>query len=362
MLDSYPTRSYVPIRFPPAATVSDTAPIVLASGILACSLLLAGLLWPERGLFARNHRQRAIAQRVLREDALKHICKTQASGRRPTLQSVAGSLQLKPDRAAGLLREMEQHGLVSYSSGDLRLTENGRRAGLHIIRAHRLWECFLAEHTGLGESEWHARAEHREHLMTPEEADVLSTQLGNPTHDPHGDPIPSAGGLLEPDAGQPLASLEPGQPAFLMHIEDEPENLYAQLVAKGLRVGMSICVLDKNDQQVRFLADGDEHSLAPILAHQIEVLPVADLDDAAQHLAGFAPGQQVTVLGLARSCRGQERRRLLDLGFVAGTAVTVEMVSPSGEPTAYRVRGTLIALHREQAKLVMVKPEAGVEA
>ena len=334
------------------------APIFLSLGILAGILLLAAMLWPQRGWLARRRQRRALAERVLREDALKHICKTEASGRRPTLQSVAGSLQLKPERTAGLLLGMEQQGLVSFSSGDLRLTESGRSAGMHIVRAHRLWECYLADQTGLKEGEWHARAEQREHLMTPQEADALSAQLGNPTHDPHGDPIPTAEGVLEPDAGQPLAALALGAPAILTHIEDEPENLYAQLVAEGLRVGMDVRMLEKNEQRVRFLANGEEHVVAPILAHQIEVLPLPEPDpeDAAENLAGFGPGQRVTVLGLARSCRGPERRRLLDLGFVAGTLVAVEMVSPSGEPTAYRVRSTLIALHREQAKLVMVKP------
>lgn len=325
-------------------------------------MLLAGLLWPQGGWVARTRQRRAITARVLREDALKHICKTEASGRRPTLQSVAGSLQLKPERAAGLLREMEQQGLVSYSSGDLQLTASGRSAGLHIIRAHRLWECYLADQTGLREGEWHARAERREHLMTPAEADALATQLGNPTHDPHGDPIPTSDGVLEPDAGQPLAALKVGEPALLLHIEDEPENLYAQLVAAGLRVGMQVRMLEKNPQQVRFLANGEEHLLAPILAHQIEVLPEPEPepDEVAENLAGFVPGQRVSVLGLARSCRGPERRRLLDLGFVAGTTVEVAMLSPSGEPTAYRLRNTLIALHRQQAKLVMVKPATEV--
>ena len=342
----------------------DIAPIFLTLGILAGSVLLAGMLWPARGLLARDRQRRASAGRVRQEDALKHICKTEASGRRPTLQSVAGALHLRSEAAAGLLRGMEQHGLVSYSSGDLCLTENGRRAGLHVIRAHRLWECYLADQTGLREDEWHACAERREHLMTPAEADALSVQLGNPTHDPHGDPIPSAGGVLEPDAGQPLAALGVGESALLLHIEDEPENLYAQVVAQGLRVGMNVRMLEKNEARVRFLAGGEERVLVPILAHQIEVLPLREPDpeESAQNLAGFVPGQRVTVLGLSRSCRGQERRRLLDLGFVADTDVTVDMISPSGEPTAYRVRGTLIALHREQAKLVMVKPAPAAEA
>lgn len=323
---------------------------------IAGLVLAAGCCWPERGLLAWLQKRRAATRQTLREDVLKHLCKIAASGRRPTLQSVAGVLQMKPARAAAMLQEMELQGLVSFSSGDLKLTPAGSKAGMHIIRAHRLWECFLADHTGLREGEWHARAERREHRMTPAEADALAAQLGNPTHDPHGDPIPTAAGEMEADTARPLVTLEVGESAWLAHIEDEPENLYAQLAAKGLRAGMTVTLLEKSAQCVRFTANGDEHALDPILAHQLEVLPLAELDDLRENLAAFAPSQRVTVLGLARSCRGQERRRLLDLGFVAGTAVEVAMISPSGEPTAYRVRGTLIALHREQARLVMVEP------
>ena len=324
------------------------------------ALVAIAVGWPRYGLLAWQRKRRAATRQAQREDVLKHLCKTAASGRRPTLQSVSGVLQMKPREVAGLLQEMEVQGLLSFSSGELQLTPSGRKAGVHIVRAHRLWECYLADQTGLRERDWHARAEQREHRMTPGEADALAIQLGNPTHDPHGDPIPTADGELLPDCARPLAAMEIGESAWLAHIEDEPENLYARLAAKGLRAGMTVTLLEKTAQLVRFSANGDEHSLDPILAHQLEVLPLADMDDLRDNLAGFAPGRRVTVLGLARSCRGQERRRLLDLGFVAGTAVEVAMISPSGEPTAYRLRGTLIALHREQARLVMVEPETAL--
>jgi DtxR family Mn-dependent transcriptional regulator len=76
-----------------------------------------------------------------------------------------------------------------------------------------------------------------------------------------------------------------------------------------------------------------------------------------EFLADLQPGQHGRVLGLTPACRGAERRRLLDLGFVPGTDVAVEMVSPGRDPTAYRVRGTLIALRREQAGLIRIAPE-----
>jgi DtxR family Mn-dependent transcriptional regulator len=331
------------------------APVYLSLSVLVVVLALAALLWPRCGLLARSRQGRESAGRVRREDALKHLCKTEAGGRRATLESVAGAVQLQPDETGALLRDMEQRGLLSFASGDLRLTSEGRSQGAQVIRAHRLWECHLAENTGIHETEWHAQAEHREHSMSPEEVDALSARLGHPTHDPHGDPIPSATGELAADAGQPLTTLAPGDEARVTHIEDEPASLYAQLAALNLRPGMRVKLHAKDKDRIRFEADGAAHELAPILAHQIEVLPLpeAEAADGVKTLADFKPGERATVLGLARSCRGPERRRLLDLGFVAGTAVKVEMISPSGEPTAYRVRGTVIALHREQARLVL---------
>ena len=334
------------------------APIFVLLGVLLGALALAALLWPRGGLLARRRQARESAGRVRREDALKHLCKTEAGSRQPTLHSVAGALHLKPDEAGALLREMEQQGLVSFASGELQLTPAGRAAGLHVIRAHRLWECHLAENTGVHETEWHDRAETREHSMSPQEADALSAQLSHPTHDPHGDSIPAAGGELAADAGRPLNTLSAGEWVRIVHLEDEPASLYAQLVALNLRPGMRVQVLGKSVQRVRFRAGAEELEVAPILAQQIEVLPLPETEagEATETLADFQQGERATVIGLARHCRGPERRRLLDLGFVPGTMVEVEMSSPSGEPTAYRVRGTVIALHLEQARLVMVEP------
>jgi len=78
----------------------------------------------------------------------------------------------------------------------LNLTSDGRSYALRIIRVHRLWEKYLADETSVSENEWHQKAEEVEHLITPEQADTLAAQIGNPVFDPHGDPIPSASGLL----------------------------------------------------------------------------------------------------------------------------------------------------------------------
>lgn len=324
--------------------------------ILALAALVAVLFWPGQGLVRRWRRMRELTARMLREDALKHIHKARINGRRPTLESIAGTLHLGADQAAALLGEMERRGLMSFASGEIRLTPSGEEAALHIIRAHRLWESYLAEQTGVAENEWHTQAEDQEHHLSPAQTQALSAQLGHPTHDPHGDPIPAAGGLLAAHGGAPLNLLEPGQPALITHIEDEPVTVYAQIAAQGLRPGMRIRVLDKEPQSIRFWADGNEHVLAPILAHNIAAAPLAEqeIEEEPTLLSSLQPGQKARVLGLSRACRGMERRRLLDLGFVPGSEVEAEMISPTGDPTAFRVRGALIALRREQSDLIRV--------
>lgn len=329
-------------------------------------LIAAMVFWPRQGLVGRWREARRLAARVLREDALKHMLKAEVNGQAPTLNSVAGALQIKRDRAARVLSEMESGGLISHRDGSLRMSKAGRELALHIIRAHRLWESYLAEQTGVSEAEWHHRAERQEHLLSPEAAAALAAQLGHPAFDPHGDAIPPVGGELGAESGQSLNAAPVLAPVRIVHIEDEPEVIYAQLCAQGLRSGMRVCVLEKSPEGIRFWADGGEHVLAPILANNISVAPVPGLQASdlfeEHYLSLLKPGERATVLGLSPCCRGSERRRLLDLGFVAGTPVEIEMVSPAGDPTAYRVRDTLVALRREQAGLIRISKEAALAA
>ena len=147
------------------------------------TLLLAAALavcWPQRGLLARWRRRAHVTDRVRIEDTLKHIHKCEMYGRRPTLESVAGSLGVSTDAAASLLGAMQALGLVNVASGDYALTPQGREAALHIVRAHRLWESYLAEQTGFEEQEWHQQAERLEHDLRPEQVEALAAQLGRP--------------------------------------------------------------------------------------------------------------------------------------------------------------------------------------
>jgi DtxR family Mn-dependent transcriptional regulator len=317
--------------------------------------VMIALAWPERGLIWILLRAVRANQRVLTEDALKHLFGCEYQTQHASLHSIAGALHISEHRAARLIEQMEALELVSTVSHGFRLTPQGRTYALRVVRAHRLWESYLAERTGLHPTEWHAQAEHLEHATSPDEARRLARQMGHPRFDPHGDPIPTEGGDIVPARGQPLTAIPPGQLAEIIHVEDEPAEAYAQLVALGLHPGVRVSVLEATPQRVRFEADAEEHVLAPILAAHLSVVPILATPPpvALERLSNLELGAETTVVGFSPSCRGVERRRLLDLGLIRGTRVRAELRSPSGDPTGYRIRGAVIALRRGQAENVL---------
>jgi DtxR family Mn-dependent transcriptional regulator len=145
-----------------------------------------------------------------------------------------------------------------------------------------------------------------------------------------------------------------------VHIEDEPEVIYAQIIAEDLHPRMIVEVDEANANRIRFWSDDLEHVLAPIVAANISVLPLSD-ENHEERIEGvpldkLQPGQSGRVTGISSLSRGVERRRLFDLGIIPGTEIQVEMVNPGGDPTAYRIRGTVIALRSNQARLIKVSP------
>lgn len=322
-------------------------------------LLLIALLWPGHGLVARWQGARRLANRTRQEDALKHILKAEVNGRAASVASLAGALGIGEDRAAGLLAELERGGLVMFEGGAPRLRRPGRELAQHVVRAHRLWESFLADQTGLGETEWHRRAERQEHLLSHAQTEALAVKLGNPLRDPHGDVIPAEGEELPADRGRLLTDVEAGQVVEIVHIEDEPEAVYRQLLALGLQPGMQAEVTSRLPDRIHLqFGDRADIELSSLLANNVAVVTRAAeagwrrASDTS--LASLPEGATAHVVGLAPACRGAERRRLLDLGFVPGTEVVVDLVSPSGDPTAYRARGAVIALRREQAAFIRI--------
>jgi len=331
--------------------------LLIGTGVIVVSVLV---FWPQTGLIWRIQERRELTEKVLIEDTLKYIFKCERNQKSATLESLAGVLSTSLGRTSEILAITQARGMLEMSANRFSLTPAGRNTAIQIVRAHRLWERYLADSTGYQEADWHQQAERLEHKLTLEETERLATRLGNPTHDPHGDPIPSAKGELVSHGGLPLSDLPIQTLARIVHIEDEPGLIYAQIVAEDLHPHMVVEVDEITSDRIRFWSEDQEHVLAPIVAANISVVElvedVRDQDIPGVPLDTLLVGEKGAVTAISPLSRGVERRRLFDLGIIPGTVVGVEMVNPGGDPTAYRIRGSVIALRSSQARLIKVNP------
>jgi len=188
----------------------------------------------------------------------------------------------------------------------------------------------------------------------------LATQLGNPVYDPHGDPIPTISGKVAKIKGSALSTLAIDTVGKITHIEDEPHIIYKQIIAENIHIGSQIRVVENNKQRVIFYAEGEAYKLAPIVAANITVA-ILEKDEIQEEdvvrLSSLKTNETARVLGISKESRGDNRRRLLDLGFVKGTEISIDLVSPMKDPTAYVVKGTSIALRKNQASKILIKKD-----
>ncbi|MEK6754119.1 MAG: FeoA domain-containing protein [Chloroflexota bacterium] len=327
--------------------------------LTATIILLAAILLPRVGLAAIYKSYRATQEREQVEDALKHLLDREHQGRHATPESIGGTLDLPRAKAMQLIEHMEAQGLVESHGVELRLTAEGERWALHVLRAHRLWERYLADEARMPLNKIHGEAQKREHSLTEAQLNELDAALGHPTRDPHGDPIPSREGKMNRAEGMPITAWQAESPARIVHLEDEPALAYQQILAAGLRLGQDIRVIEKNSHRY-VLSDGEnEYKLAPAVASNIYVMALPEsemLKREAIPLAELAQGRRAQIVALDDSVQGFTRRRFLDLGLTPGTAIHPELANFFGEPRAYRVRGTMIALRNDQASQIWVKP------
>ena len=295
------------------------------------------------------------------EDVLRTMVECEHSGHAMSAEHLAGVSGLALEDVLRVLGWACEAGLVAVAAGgDWALEAQGRKVGLLVMRAHRLIETRLARESGVSPERWHTIAHVREHRLTREEINQLSDHLGNPCFDPHGDPIPSRDGRWPKGGGQPLLAWQPGNAGVIQHVEDEPPALFAQLVALGIFAGMRFTLLRTGAPACHLHVEGRAVLLPAKLAALVRVRqPVCDEDlvpSGAGRLSELSFGQSAEVLLLLPGCIGLERARLMDLGFVPGSRVTYALQSPFRGPSAFHVRGTLIALRREQAEQVLIQP------
>src|ERR1700752_5180051 len=127
------------------------------------------------------------------EDYAKAIYALQERGDDPvSTNALAERLGVTPASASGMVKRLGELGLVEQEPyRGVSLTEDGRRVALEVMRHHRLLELYLVETLGVPWDRVHQEAEVLEHVLSEELEELISAKLGDPTHDPHGDPIPT---------------------------------------------------------------------------------------------------------------------------------------------------------------------------
>ena len=146
----------------------------------------------------------------------------------------------------------------------------------------------------------------------------------------------------------------------IVHIEDEPDVIYKQILAENIHIGSQLRVVENNKQRVVFYAEGEEFKLAPVVAANITVAVLKkeeSLQEDIMRLKKKKKDEEAYILGISKESRGERRRRLLDLGFVKGTKISIDLTSPMQDPTAYVVKGTSIALRKDQASRILIKKD-----
>lgn len=208
------------------------------------------------------------------EDYLKHLYVLGQRGKVNT-QALAGALGVVPASATGMLRKLHEQGLVAHAPYQgAQLTAEGQQVALEVLRHHRLLELFLHRALGVPLDEVHEEAERLEHALSERLEARIAAWLGDPTFDPHGDPIPTLEGELPARAERHLSQLAPGEAATVARVPDgDPAQLRA-LVAAGLTPGAALTLRQVDPALGTLtvtLADSGTLTLALGVAAQVQV-------------------------------------------------------------------------------------------
>jgi DtxR family Mn-dependent transcriptional regulator len=175
------------------------------------------------------------------QDYLKAIYTLEAAGERATTSALARRMGVSAPSATAMTKRLAELGLVErVPHRGVALTDAGRRGALEVLRHHRLLELYLVNRLGLGIDEVHAEAELLEHALSEELEARIDEELGFPTHDPHGDPIPDRELRLVQADDRTLLDLEPGAHASISRVPDDDSELLRYLGELGLVPGSSL--------------------------------------------------------------------------------------------------------------------------
>ena len=210
------------------------------------------------------------------EDYAKAIYALQrrADGGAVATNDLAARLGVTPASVSNMSRKLADLGLVELVPyHGMRLTSDGKLVALEVLRHHRLLELYLAEHLGVPWDRVHEEAETLEHVLSEDLEERIAAKLGDPTHDPHGDPIPSA--ELEIDEGdtRALESLEVGDQARIVRVSDSDPAMLRYLEERGIRLGDTFSLVARQpfDGPLTLRFDGGDEVLGGALARAVRV-------------------------------------------------------------------------------------------
>jgi DtxR family transcriptional regulator, Mn-dependent transcriptional regulator len=212
------------------------------------------------------------------EDYAKAIYTLEArsEGGAVSTNAIAERLGVTPASASNMVKKLDSLGLVRHVPyRGVQLTTEGATVALEVIRHHRLLELYLAESLGVPWDRVHDEAEVLEHVLSEELEELIAAKLGNPTHDPHGDPIPTADLRIEEGSRTMLQELEPGSTGVFVRISDSDPSMLRYLAERGIFPGASFEIVDKQPFDgplfARFGDDADIHVLGGALARAMRV-------------------------------------------------------------------------------------------
>lgn len=211
------------------------------------------------------------------EDYLKVIYKLESEEKGASTTRVAESMEVSSASATNMIKRLAKMGLVDYQSyKGASLTESGRKIALEIIRHHRLLELYLLEVMGYSWDEVHDEAEKLEHHISEQFEDKIAELLDDPTHDPHGDPIPTKEGIMPKMDSQPLTESAEDQTYLVSRVKNQDPELLRYLEKLGVLPGTRLTINEKNPFKgpIKLQIEGKEEVLGHEVAEHIYVTQI----------------------------------------------------------------------------------------
>jgi DtxR family Mn-dependent transcriptional regulator len=180
------------------------------------------------------------------EDYLKAVFNLTERGDAASTSAIADALEVQPASVTGMIKRLAETGLLEHLPyKGVRLTDQGSREALRVIRRHRILETYLAERLGYSWDDVHDEAERLEHAASDELIERMATALEDPSHDPHGAPIPTSAGTIEATDFATLADVPRGDEVDIRAVQDEDAERLRYMEARGLKPGVRVCVEER---------------------------------------------------------------------------------------------------------------------